>query len=280
MQEIVTQDGSITFFSEEYQEKFHSLVGAWEESKNKFLFPSRLLENNQPASVLDIGFGLGYNTLSLIDACESMQKKVTIYALEYNIKIVEKAINIYKNKHKKITKSLLTSGQYQNDLISLFIFWGDARQSIQKIKPQTIDCVFLDPFSPPKNPELWTVEFFAQIKKTLLPSGRILTYSSALPVIRAFMKNGFYVGYTKPVGRKRGGLIASLDSSFIVYPLEEKDLYLLTVSTQGLPNRDKKMWNKDQIQKHREKLAIFLKNKNILLSYKKAISLYESWHTF
>ncbi|EFA73339.1 Putative uncharacterized protein [Raphidiopsis brookii D9] len=38
----VTKDGSLTFFSEEFQESFHSLYGAKQESFLKFVIPTQV----------------------------------------------------------------------------------------------------------------------------------------------------------------------------------------------------------------------------------------------
>lgn len=56
------------------------------------------------------------------------------------------------------------------------------------------DAVFLDPFSPLKSPELYSVEFFKTLKVLMKDDGMILTYTSAAPVRSALVEAGFHVG--------------------------------------------------------------------------------------
>ena len=72
------------------------------------------------------------------------------------------------------------------------------------------DFLFLDAFSPDKNPELWTFEFIASLKRLLNPRGCLATYSSAYPFLGALHLNGFHIFESAPFGRKRGGTVASL----------------------------------------------------------------------
>ena len=64
--EVLTKDGSYSLRSVFFQENFHSLLGALEETKSKFTATSNLQRfKGKSLNVLDICFGLGYN-LSLI----------------------------------------------------------------------------------------------------------------------------------------------------------------------------------------------------------------------
>ena len=68
---IITEDGSISFRSEKFNENFHSKAGAYCETKNKFINPSRLKRfHNKSINVLDICFGIGYNSALLFENLE------------------------------------------------------------------------------------------------------------------------------------------------------------------------------------------------------------------
>ena len=63
--EVLTKDGSYSLRSTFFQENFHSLVGALEETKSKFTATSNLQRfKGKSLNVLDICFGLGYNSAS------------------------------------------------------------------------------------------------------------------------------------------------------------------------------------------------------------------------
>ena len=68
LKEILTKDGSISLRSIFYQENFHSLKGALKETEFKFINPSNLKRfKDKSLNVLDICFGLGYNSASLFN---------------------------------------------------------------------------------------------------------------------------------------------------------------------------------------------------------------------
>jgi tRNA U34 5-methylaminomethyl-2-thiouridine-forming methyltransferase MnmC len=62
---VQTDDGTISLFNTEIGDIYHSKVGAYTESLNKFVIPSGILEyvkNNNEVKILDMCFGLGYNS--------------------------------------------------------------------------------------------------------------------------------------------------------------------------------------------------------------------------
>lgn len=56
-----TQDGSIGLYDKALDEIFHSKFGAKKEAFEKFIEPS-LFISNKPLKILDICYGIGYNT--------------------------------------------------------------------------------------------------------------------------------------------------------------------------------------------------------------------------
>jgi hypothetical protein len=212
--------------------------------------------------------------LTLLREAEKKNIRVCIYAFELHTEPVEMALELFSGRERQVLLSLLDRGVYADDLCEVRIYFGDAREKIRQVPSSTADCVFLDPFSPPVNPQLWTVEFFKILKSKLRERGKILTYSSALPVISAFRKAGFYPGYTPPVGRKRAGLIAALDQSDLLFPLNDRDLYFLSVSVRAVPNYGLKR-KKEEIQLYREELKQRLVQLEWRIPHKKAQKIFQ-----
>ena len=48
------------------------------------------------------------------------------------------------------------------DNIDIKVYIEDARQTVQNLKDNTYDAIFLDPFSQNMAPELFSIEFFSQ----------------------------------------------------------------------------------------------------------------------
>ena len=205
MRLVKTADQSNTFFNEEYQETYHSTSGALEESFEKFIKPSKLKENSK---VLDICFGIGYNSYAAIKTCENR----TIVALENDEKILKNTNNIKLDEKYEIIKKLAKDKVYKDENYNLKLIVGDARKTIKQIK-EKFDYIFLDPFSPKKCPELWTEEFFKDIFSLCNPGTTLTTYSCARTVRDNLKKVGFEVKDGPCVGRRSPSTIATKPSS-------------------------------------------------------------------
>ena len=87
-----TNDGSVGLFSPEADDIYHSTYGALTEAFEKFIIPSgieKFLENNSEIKILDICFGIGYNTKSFLQTLLKKHYNETIYTNNniYNEKI-------------------------------------------------------------------------------------------------------------------------------------------------------------------------------------------------
>ena len=81
--EVLTKDGTYSLRSVFFQDNFHSLSGALEETKLKFTVPSNLQRfKGKSLNVLDICFGLGYNSASLLNELINQKSYLNLYALE------------------------------------------------------------------------------------------------------------------------------------------------------------------------------------------------------
>ena len=69
--------------------------------------------------------------------------------------------------------------------------------------------IFLDPFSPKKNPEMWSEGFMRALWEVCGESGILSTYSSAASVRLALLEAGWQIGLGPRVGRKSSGTVAS-----------------------------------------------------------------------
>ena len=90
---------------------------------------------------------------------------------------------------------------------------GDARQTVKAVikLDWQADAIFLDPFSPPKCPQLWSVEFINLVARCLAPSGRLATYSCSAAVRTALLTAGLNIGSIWGAGRKAPGTLATYE---------------------------------------------------------------------
>lgn len=88
----ITQDGSIGLFNTSVDDIYHSSSGAYLEALDKFINPSGLeefLEENKTAKILDICYGMGYNTKTAIKTCLKIGSDASLFvdALEYDVDV-------------------------------------------------------------------------------------------------------------------------------------------------------------------------------------------------
>jgi tRNA U34 5-methylaminomethyl-2-thiouridine-forming methyltransferase MnmC len=214
-----TADGSLTFFSEEFNELFHSHFGARQESFQKFVVPTQL-ENQAVKPVLrllDICYGLGCNTAAALETIWAINPNcnVEIIGLELNSTVPKAAIshNIYRSwgcKYTSILAELANNNYVEKHNLKATLLIGDARRTIQQIHKSGFqaDAIFLDPFSPPQCPQLWSAEFIKCVSTCLHLDGLLATYSCAASVRAAILAAGLTVASTPPVGRKTSGTVA------------------------------------------------------------------------
>ncbi len=253
-----TADGSFTFTSIEFGEAFHSHYGAKQESFLKFVVPTQLaVRAHKPVlRLLDICYGLGYNTAAALQTIWAVNPNchVEVIGLELNPSVPKAAIahQLFDNwqyEYTEILTELAFEHQVQTERLSAKLLIGDARKTLSLVHQSDFpaDAIFLDPFSPPQCPHLWTVEFIKQLSLCLHDDGLLATYSCAAAVRTALLTAGLQIGSTPPVGRRtpgtvaahsRGGGDGSSQFSFCAaYPLsqEEKE-HLLTRA--AIPYRD------------------------------------------
>ena len=213
---VKSEDGTYTAYSKEFEEHYHSTKdGALQESLQKHVIPAfELSKEKDELVILDICFGLGFNTLATLYYMkkERIRKKVSIFSPEFDKELI-KSLKQFKypdifDDFKEVIEALSSTGEYQDDLLHVSLYIGDAREYLLTCK-ERFDIVYQDAFSPASNPILWTKEYFKDIKKLIKEEGVLTTYSISLPTRIALYENGFNIYLITPQGC-RSSTIASL----------------------------------------------------------------------
>lgn len=243
----ITDDGSYTFFSEEFGQTFHSKYGAKEEALFKYAIPALLTEKASRGHlrILDICYGLGYNSAAALATIwrSNLDCTVEIIALELDRSVVISAIehqilSEWENPVPQLLAQLALSELVNTSKLKAELIFGDARQTIKQVIDRGFiaDAIFLDPFSPLSCPQLWTVEFIDRVAKCCACDGIISTYSCAAAARTAMIQAGLSVAHITPVGRKAPGTIASFDAAQLP-PLSQQELEHLQTRA-AIPYRD------------------------------------------
>ncbi len=209
--EVLTKDGSYSLRSVFFQENFHSLFGALEETKSKFTATSNLQRfKGKSLNVLDICFGLGYNSASLFDQLIKQKSYLNLYALEIDKKPLEYSLRnesffkLWDPKVRTIFESLYRKDYFEDHFFKCSVLWGDARKKIDFV-PSSLkfDLIYLDGFSPQKCPQVWTIEFLSKVTEKLNSKGYLITYSSSAAVRKTLRNLGLEIFTIKPTFKNR-----------------------------------------------------------------------------
>lgn len=219
---VVTGDGSWTLTHAEHGETYHSSHGALAEAKELYIGASgitqRFAESDKPIQVLDVGLGLGYNAIATIEAWLAAPQPgaLKILSLEIDPVLVDALRSgsgawqgnwseLRLNLSRSLGGTPITHPQAQS-LCTWDVLLGDARSMSLS---GAFNYVWQDPFSPQKNPTMWSSAWFSQVKYAAAPDCQLLTYSVARSVRDALSEAGWVVEKIPTgTGRKRHWLRA------------------------------------------------------------------------
>jgi len=197
---VLCEDGTNTLFSKEFDEPYHSTKdGALHESLEKHVKPSFSIKKEQAKlTILDICFGLGYNTFATLYYIKKQKRSTKIHILspEFDEGLV-RSLDTFDyppefENIKHIIKAISQDLYYEDKQFKIEIFLGDARISIPKIE-EKIDIVYQDAFSPAHNPLLWTTEYFSDVRAICKKDAILTTYSTAAAIRLGLYENGFLI---------------------------------------------------------------------------------------
>lgn len=268
---VTTDDGTITLLDAETGELYHNRAGAYTEALVNYVQPSNALQRlkqNHQLDVLDVCFGLGYNTLVLLQRVleERSRGFIKVVAIECDDKIIGTTCDVLRSERfaqlcrffgcdtfaSQFRQICATFGGLQ---ICIDVRHGDARSVVPGLS-SPFDVVFHDPFTARKVPELWTVQLFEHYRRLLeTRRGVALTYSAAGPVRGGLQMAGFELYRTAALGAKPGGTLASVDKLDPYPGVEElSDEERAKLHGQlGIPYRDEGLrQSREEIRRLRE----------------------------
>ena len=200
IQHVITRDGSSTLFAPRYDEHYHSMHGAIQESMHVFIH-SGLYAHSKTAgklSVLEMGFGTGLNALL---TCLYKEERdidyTTLEAYPISEKLIQ-SLNYVDEIENEYAQSCFyaihqAAWEVPTTVIPGFQLSKHHIQ-LQDYKPaRTFDVIYFDAFAPNAQPELWTAEIFSKLFMALDPEGVFVTYSAKGDVKRALIAAGFEV---------------------------------------------------------------------------------------
>lgn len=212
---LKTDDNTQTVYSEFFDEACHNLSGAYAETLHNYIQGCSIpdyFKRKENFAVLDVGFGVGVGLKCLLDELKlhpDFTHTLTYYSIE-----LDPDLFVWSAKEtlpdlgfKRYQEAGLDYFECVLPHIILKIFIGDGRvtlpvaQKLGHILP--LDAIFQDPFSPKKNPMLWSVEWFSFLKESSSPTVKLSTYSSSISIRKSLREAGWTVINDRGFAMKR-----------------------------------------------------------------------------
>ena len=195
----VTRDGSSTLYAPNFDEHYHSLHGAIQESMYVFIEKGlRQLPDLASISILEMGFGTGLN--ALLTYQDAREKEIHYTSVELYPLTLEQAASLNYAKEtgeedaEEIFQKLHQAQWEEYQHIGQSFHLKKIKTEFQNFFPdRKFDLVYFDAFAPAVQPDLWSDEIMERMFQVLNPGGVFVTYSAKGSVKRGLIKAGFEV---------------------------------------------------------------------------------------
>ncbi len=237
-------------------EILHNPVGPWEESRALYVKQSnleaRLLEPRpEPLVLYDVGLGAGFNAVAALEIfynlknCGKTLRNLQIMSFETDLTLLDFFLSEIKSfpesiSYEKQLQILRKKEVYSEEKLHWELHGSFS--DIAKFELPRAEVVFFDPYSPKKNPEMWTVAAFKLVQKymsTDVPAC-VLTYSTATPIRTAMLLSGLFVGQGQSSGFKEETTFGATTFEGLKIPLGKRWLERWQRSHTAMPLGDHK----------------------------------------
>ena len=191
-----TKDGSYTLYSKKFDEHYHSLHGALAESNHVFIKNGlTTFKNQKTLSILELGFGTGLNTLLTYQ--NTLDQTIFYHSIDA-YPLLKPSFNLYLNTLAKIDKPIyekIINTPWNNayNITDSFTLLKETTLFQEMSLKQPYSLVYMDAFSPRKQPECWSQDIFENLFNHMYPAGMLVTYCSKGSIKRLLKSIGFLV---------------------------------------------------------------------------------------
>ncbi len=217
-------------FSADYGDIYHSDGGGPGQSRHVFLAGNRLPErwrDKDSFVILETGFGTGLNFLTTWQAWQADQRacrRLHFVSVEKrpfpaeDLAVIHAAWPEFAELAAELRAHwpTLTPGYHRIEFaggrLILTLLLGDAARMLAKLQAQ-VDAVYLDGFTPDKNPDLWSTEVILRISQLANTGATVATWSVSATVRIALQQAGFNVEKAPGFASKRDMLIGRATGS-------------------------------------------------------------------
>ena len=210
-----------TPYSDAFGDVYHSAAGGPAQAEHVFLkgngLPQRWARRERFV-ILETGFGFGLNFLVTLAAWRrNPGEKLHYVAVEkhpftlQDLRTLHARYPALKEEAAQLHSQwpLLLSGGHRAELeqgrVVLTLFFADIK--ILRDLRLAADAVYLDGFSPAKNPDMWTSQVMRSVSRLAAPEATLATWSVATQVRASLERTGFEVEKRAGFGHKKEMLV-------------------------------------------------------------------------
>jgi tRNA 5-methylaminomethyl-2-thiouridine biosynthesis bifunctional protein len=215
-------------FAPEFQDIYHSASGGLAQARHVFLAGNSLpgrWRGRDAFTILETGFGLGLNFLAAWHALRGDPKGparlhfVSVERHPFSARDLAEALEPFEELRPLVTALVAIwpppiAGfhrlQFDGGRVQLTLMAGDARELLPQLEAGA-DALFLDGFSPARNPEMWSPEVVRELARVAVPGATLATWTVAGGVRAALAGAGFFIEKREGFGTKREMLVGVRD---------------------------------------------------------------------
>ena len=228
---VTTTAGAVSIRDFATGEIMHNPVGPWAEANALYIDQSRLDERLLAAGdelvIFDVGLGAAANALAVLHRARALtpRRPIHLVSFERDLSLLEFALEHADRfphfaGYETAVRALRDHGTWTEPGLRWSLRHGDYPALIER-EPTRADLVFFEPYSPLKNPDMWTTAVFRGTFDRTKPGALLMTYSCATPIRVAMLLAGFYVGAGTATGKKGETTQAARRPGDLTAPLGE-----------------------------------------------------------
>lgn len=206
--------------SRRYDDIYFSTDNGLQESRHVFLqgiSAPEIWRKRDHFTLLENGFGTGLN---FVMTCHEWLKvtapgaRMTYIATEkypLTAEDISRILSVWPELDREARELLdcypsQNTGFHSRDMfggrIKLRLLLGDSRTTLPALEAM-VDAIYLDGFSPRRNPDMWGKDIFAELARLAAPNARLATFTAAGFVRRGLEDAGFTMTKSPGFGKKR-----------------------------------------------------------------------------
>ena len=248
---VALKNGQRSVRSRTHGETMHIGTGPRTEALELHVRQQRLVERasahdgGHPFVIWDVGLGPGGNALIAIEALREAPIPVEIHSFDRSREVLAFALRHaveleYLSGWEAAVAALLEHGSARP---APNLHWqfhcGDFRDCLHGAPPPA--AILFDPYSPARNPEMWSVEVFAAMKARVDEAGApclMSNYTRSTAARVTIALAGWFVGAGVATGEKDQTTVAANRLDLLERPLDHAWLARVRASTNGAPLRN------------------------------------------